>query len=357
MQGVRLYSPRVALASDILGNIRGFSKAMYSTWVFYRPARALFDAGEGVATALGNFVFAVEQVFLSHGHYDHVGGIAGFILARAAAMGEKTKPLDIHYPEGDGLVEMARDYARRIGRNVQYPLAWKPIGAGARVPVSGASGAWAIRAFRTNHVRGTLTLGYALDETRRRLRPELQGLPEEEIKKRARSGGRDAVTEEYRRTLLAYTGDAMPVDPADVRGAVVLMHDATFLDGKDRETKTHATVEEALDVARTAEVETLLLYHVSTRYRRREIESGIRDLARKRGLATPLHLLHLGKLAPLEDGAPSPASPGGAPGGTTEPAPAPPSGTRGFAPGRGGEATGEPPRQVAHPGSPRSAPP
>ncbi|MCI0341108.1 MAG: MBL fold metallo-hydrolase [Planctomycetales bacterium] len=292
----------MALAADILENIRGFSKAMYSTWVFYRPARALFDAGEGVATALGNFVFAVEQAFLSHGHYDHVGGVAGFVLARAAAMGEKTKPLEIHYPEGDGLVEMARDYARRIGRNVQYPLAWKAIGAGAHIRVTGTDAPWRVRSFRTSHVRGMLTLGYALEETRRRLRPELQGLPEDEIKKRARSGGRDAVTEEYRRTLLAYTGDAMPVDPADVRGAVVLMHDATFLDGKDRETKTHATVEEALDVAKAAEVETLLLYHVSTRYRRRDIEAGIRDLARKRGLAAPLHLLHLGKLAPLPDG-------------------------------------------------------
>ena len=92
----------------------------------------------------------------------------------------------------------------------------------------------------------------------------------------------------------------MPLDPDDVRGAAVLLHDATFLDPADRETATHATVDEALDVAARADVETACLYHVSTRYRRRVIEQGIRDLARARGLAIPLWLLHLGRLHALD---------------------------------------------------------
>jgi hypothetical protein len=37
----------------------------------------------------------------------------------------------------------------------------------------------------------------------------------------------------------AHTGDAMPIDPALVSGADVLVHDATFLDAEDRKWDIH----------------------------------------------------------------------------------------------------------------------
>jgi ribonuclease Z len=289
----------MALATDILENLRGFSKAMYSTWIFYRPGHVLFDAGEGVATALGNFVYAVEKVFLSHGHYDHVGGITGFVLARAGAMGEKTKPLDIYYPGGDALVEMARDYVRRIARHVQFPLTWHPITPGDEIPLQAGNGAWSVRSFPTRHVRGMTTCGFVLQETRRRLRPALQGTPGPELARLRQAQGPDAVTEAYAHPLLAYTGDAMPCDPAHVQGATVLLHDATFLEATDRDVPTHATVGEALDVAMQAACTTCCLYHVSTRYRRREIEASIRAAVAARQCAFPVHLLHLNRLEAL----------------------------------------------------------
>ncbi len=60
-----------------------------------------------------------------------------------------------------------------------------------------------------------------------------------------------------------------------------------------------------------------------------------------------------GQLAVAAAGAQTPRARGEVSGSAS----APPSGTRGFAPGRGGDVTGEPPRHVAHPGSRRSAPP
>ena len=143
------------------------------------------------------------------------------------------------------------------------------------------------------------TLGFALEESRRRLKPELAAYTGPELAKLRQERGAEAITTEYRKNLLAYSGDAMPLDPDVVRGATVLLHDATFLDPADRDVETHATVDEALAVAQAAEVDTCCLYHVSTRYRRREIEQGIRDLAAKRGLETPLWLLHLGRLQSL----------------------------------------------------------
>jgi ribonuclease Z len=289
----------MALATDIIDNLRGFSKAMYSTWVFYRPAHALFDAGEGVATNLGNFVYAVERVFLSHGHYDHIGGITGFVLARAGAMGEKTKPLDIYYPAGDGLIEMARDYVGRIARHIPFECRWHPTEAGTVIPVTAGKGTWNIRTFPTRHVRSMRTLGFCLEETRRRLKPELQGTPGPELAKLRQANGSDSITETYEQRLLTYSGDAMPIDPELIRGSAVLMHDATFLDVEDRDVSTHASVREALETAKAAEVELCLLFHVSTRYRRKEIEKGIRGIAEELGCDFPVHLLHLNRLDAL----------------------------------------------------------
>jgi ribonuclease BN (tRNA processing enzyme) len=60
----------------------------------------------------------------------------------------------------------------------------------------------------------------------------------------------------------------MPLDPATVRHADLLVHDATFLDEADRREPIHATTEEALAVARAAEVKALILHHLSVRYDR-----------------------------------------------------------------------------------------
>jgi ribonuclease BN (tRNA processing enzyme) len=60
----------------------------------------------------------------------------------------------------------------------------------------------------------------------------------------------------------------MPIDPALVANADVLVHDATFLNEADRREPIHATTEEAIEVGKRANVKTLLLYHLSIRYER-----------------------------------------------------------------------------------------
>ncbi len=60
----------------------------------------------------------------------------------------------------------------------------------------------------------------------------------------------------------------MPIDPALVADADLLVHDATFLNEPDRREPIHATTEEAIDVGKRANVKTLVLYHLSIRYDR-----------------------------------------------------------------------------------------
>lgn len=256
----------MSLAKDILQNLTGFSKAMYSTWFFYRPARLLLDAGEGVSTSMDNFSFGIEQVVLSHGHYDHIGGFPGLVHARNSARGDKEKGMKVFYPEGDSLIRAMRSYVDRIAPRLTYELEWHECIENEAIPLRvGGKGVF-LRTFRTQHTRSARTLGYLLIERRTRLKAENATLSEAEIRQKVLSDGRDSLMESYEKILLAYGGDSLALDPQDVVGAEVLVHDATFLSPKDREEPTHATTEEALRVAREANAKILLLHHVSSRY-------------------------------------------------------------------------------------------
>ena len=44
----------------------GFSRALYSNWLWHRRLRLIVDAGEGLALALGTNVYAPSVIALSH---------------------------------------------------------------------------------------------------------------------------------------------------------------------------------------------------------------------------------------------------------------------------------------------------
>jgi ribonuclease Z len=256
----------MSLAEDIVDNLTGFSKAMYSTWFYYRPARILLDSGEGVSTTMDNFSFGIEQTFLSHGHYDHVGGLTGLVHARNSARGDKEKGLRVFYPAGDILIRSMREYIGRVCQKLTYDLAWEELEPGREVPLRvGGKGAF-IRAFPTRHTRAASSLGYAIIEQRSKLKDELEGMAEEQIRAMVTQHGRDHVMQRYEKILLAYGGDSLAVKPELVANAEVLIHDATFLSAEDRDEPTHATSEEAIRVAVEANVKCLVLHHVSSRY-------------------------------------------------------------------------------------------
>ncbi len=268
------------MAFDVTDVLEGYSKAIYSTWFYYGPDRILFDAGEGMASRLENRAFAIRRVCLSHGHLDHISGLPTLVHIRMAGMGEKTKPLDIFYPDGDGFVEGLKKHLDRAMGRMSYDLNWRPIGPGARIPLNvdeddeaespRTHERW-IETFPTQHSRGRLTLGYRVMEQRNRLRPDFAGRPQEEIRALVQSQGRDAITEAYAHRLLAYLGDGIPIPTEPYADADVLMHEATFIDAADREKPVHSTLDEAVRAALESDAKNLVLFHVSSRYARKHI--------------------------------------------------------------------------------------
>ncbi len=287
----------MSLHEEIVNNLSGYSKAMYSTWFFYRPARILLDAGEGVSAAMEHFVFGIEKVFLSHGHYDHIGGLPGLLQSRRSARGDNEKPLEVYYPAGDALIQLQRRYVESLTYALGYELTWHAIEPGQSIELGHGRDRGYLVPFRVRHMGRSVALGFNVMEERTRLRAKFAKLPEAEIAQVARTVSREELNETYHKILLAYSGDTGPLDPDTVRDAEVLMHEATFLSADEREGRGHATVEEAIRVAVDARVNALILFHISSRYPGREVRRVVQKLARSIAPDLPVALFRSAKRA------------------------------------------------------------
>jgi ribonuclease Z len=244
----------------------GFSRGMYSNWLWHRPLHLLVDAGEGLQLALRSSVYAPSVLAITHGHSDHVLGLPGLLAARRFGKGAQDKPLTIVYPESSRGMRGVRALLDSTYAGVVFPVSWLPIGPGATLPLGKNRH---LEAFTVEHTSSEPGLGYKVVEERRRLKREFADWPRAALEERARNGDRGELTEPVRHIIFAHSGDAMPVPPDTVRDADLLVHDATFLHAADRREPIHASTEEAIAVAREAGVGTLVLNHLSIRYERR----------------------------------------------------------------------------------------
>ena len=273
--------------------LSGYSKALYSNWVLYKPDRTLVDCGEGCATTLGNGVFAIERILLTHGHIDHIGGLPSLLWARAAAMGSNEKPLQIYYPEADPYVADMRGYIDRSGNRFPFPLQWIALRGGDEVPLHSKR---RVQCFATRHLQQCESLGYRFVEERRRLRPQFAGLGQAELRGMATDRTGPGLMETYSATLAAFGGDGLPLNPADVARAEILLHEATLLRAAERKQQSHSTLDEAVGVAHEAGVRHLILMHFSGRYSTGAIETAARSAMERYGANFALWLLQRDRL-------------------------------------------------------------
>lgn len=243
----------------------------------------LFDCGEGTQRQMMRYgiTFALDDIFFTHFHTDHVLGVVG--LVRTFQLGARTAPLRLWGPRGAARVLKQHIFAggsERLG----YPLEIEELAPGAVVRRRG----YELRTFALDH-RGTPTLGYALVEDDRlgRFDPDAAralGVPEGPLWGRLHRGERvtlpDGTVVDPSRIVgparpgrtVVITGDTRPTAAAveAATGADVLVHEATFAeDEAARAAETgHSTAREAALVARAAGVGRLFLTHVSARYSR-----------------------------------------------------------------------------------------
>jgi ribonuclease Z len=278
-------------AGDIAATLVGYSRALYSNWLWHSRLRLLVDAGEGVHLALRSNVWQPDIVAITHGHSDHVLGLAGFAGARRFGKGATNKPWTVLYPAESSGVLAARELIAAMWRGVDFPIEWRAVADGDVHPIAQHR---AIEVFVVTHVAPDPAVGYRVVERRRRLQAEYAGMATQEVEHLARSKGRESLMEDYQQVLFVHSGDAMPLPIETVRGAELVVHDATFLAAADRRDPIHASTEEVLVLARDAAVRALVLTHLSIRYERQSALAKIRGQRQAIGFTGDVWLLDEG---------------------------------------------------------------
>ncbi|MBO8161587.1 MAG: MBL fold metallo-hydrolase [Thermosipho sp. (in: Bacteria)] len=251
-------------------NIIGYSKALYTTWIYYSPERILFDAGECVSTLMNNKIYAIKHIFLSHGHVDHISGLWSLINTRNNAMGDRGKDLNIYYPKGNKGIEEYLSFIMKVNSDLRFNLNIFPVEDGDEILLRDSKqNKKFIKVFKVKHTQSEKSVGFHIYEVRKKLKEEFKNLSQDEITQLARQFGSEYITESYNSKILTFSGDTYLLKKEDVEDTEMLIHECTFLDKKDRKYNNHATIEDIVELIKGTKVKKLILYHISGRYLRK----------------------------------------------------------------------------------------
>lgn len=261
-------------------NLTIFSKAMFSSWCLYRPARVLFDVGDGCSTTLDKDAFAIERVLISHGHSDHVSNLPSLIGNRGSMKGATNKPLTIYHPESRNMTA----YKELIGKlytRLPYDLQFVTIEPGFKLDINEKT---FVEAFEVKHCYGSM--GYKVMERRSRLKAGVK--PEDARALKAQ--GID-IHEDYDANVFTWLLDSATYDLKHIGNAAHCIMDGTFMTAAHRDDETHASVEECLERAVAAKVKRVSLAHISCRYTWAEAKTFIHDAVTRSGFTGKVDII------------------------------------------------------------------
>lgn len=269
--------------------ISGYSTALFSTWYFIEELGLLFDAGDGLSSALLQKSRKINHVFISHADRDHLTGLLQFNQLNARA----GFPV-IHYPKDSGSFPAIETFSKKFDPHVSGTI-WRPITNGDKISIKDDI---EIEAIRNSHVFAAdsiiKSLSYKVIQVKRKIKPELATLPAEEIKRIIMEQGKESTTMEVRTNLLSYSGDT-PVEGAERwNNSGILIHEATFLGGEEDATiqahgNRHSSLTEVIEMVSTINIGTLILGHFSSRYSAEQIDGKIRLLCNQYAINIPVY--------------------------------------------------------------------
>lgn len=257
--------------------VQGTSVAGEATTIMVPELDVCFDMGAPLRCAL-----ASKYVALSHGHMDHVGGLAYYASQRQfQGMGEGTIVCDKRIaPDVHKMMRGFNDLERQ-----KTPYTLVELDEGQELQIKNNI---VLRGFATEHTAPSF--GWAVVEKRSKLKPELVGLPQEKLRELKDRG--QEITVQLEVPLIVYTGDTLPgphLVRDDVRKAQVVVSECTFFEPEHKgraKIGMHLHVDDIAEWSRVLECEALVLGHISRRttisYARNRLDELLDDASKER---------------------------------------------------------------------------
>ncbi|MEM9065014.1 MAG: MBL fold metallo-hydrolase [Planctomycetota bacterium] len=236
--------------------VQGVSVAGEQTCIMLPELDVCFDMGACPRAAL-----ASKFVALSHGHMDHIGGLAyWFSQRRFQGMGTGKIVLDARIKPA--FEKMMAGFEELERQKTPYEVeALEPEGE-----IEIKNSIW-LKGFHTEHTAPSM--GYAIYEKRSKLREEFQGLPQEKLRELKSRG--EEITKILHIPLIAYLGDTLPGPHLlrdDVRNAQIIITECTFFEPEHKSRAKigmHMHVEDIAEWLRVCEFGHCVVTHVSRR--------------------------------------------------------------------------------------------
>jgi ribonuclease Z len=249
--------------------VRGLSVGGVETCIDLPRQRLCFDIGRCPREAL-----ARPTVLFTHAHMDHMGGVAYHAATRAL---QRMQPPTYVVPRenAEAFAELFEVWRRLDRSELAHTLV--PLAPGEEWVLPNG---WIARPFRSPH--RVPCQGHALYSRRRKLRPELAGLPQEAVRERALAG--ESPTVEVETLEVAFSGDTrielLEREPQVCRARLLIL-ETTFLDERvsveECRDKGHVHLDELAERAHLLHNEAVLLTHFSARYKPDEVRRRIAE--------------------------------------------------------------------------------
>jgi ribonuclease Z len=247
--------------------LEGYSRAAVQSYFRVPELKVGFDIGGSPWDFM-----SLRTIFVTHPHLDHMAALPVYVARRRMM---KMEPPTIYLPAE--IVEPVERMLKAWQRLDRGRMLCQLVGVSAGDEIE-LSREHVVTVFPTTHT--VPSVGYTVWDRRRKLKPELVGRPQQEIRELATSGV--DVTHEVRLPLVCYTGDTSPpgldADSA-VYEAQILITELTFFRPEHRKEKIHKFghihIDDIIERADRFQNEKIVFTHVSTRYLDHQIERAI----------------------------------------------------------------------------------
>ncbi len=238
----------------------------------------LFDCGEGTQRQIMHTHISfmkISKIFITHFHGDHFLGLAGLI--QTMVLNERKEPLDIFGPPGT--INMVTRYLSIGYYSLSFPVRIYELSSGDMIDF----GDYIISVIRTRHPVPSLAYSFKEKDIPRidREKAESLGLDSKTLEILRKEGkinynGREITIDEVAGGIrkgrkIVYSGDTAPFEEfvEFARDADILIHEATTDSSLEEKTNKygHSSARQAAEMAKLANVQRLMLVHISPRYR------------------------------------------------------------------------------------------